>query len=730
LRPSRARGRAGAALALTLLCLVLAAPAARPQESDLDIPIMVQTVPSLPGARFTLDGRAFVADEHGLALITVNEGGTFGLQAPARIRLEEGTRVEFARWSDDVFDPEREVSVDSFTYLEAGFDTLRRVTPTFRDGDGNALEPVRSVTLVDDLGVERTHEGGAPLWLRTERVVAAGEGLRRQPVTYKLGELRVAGGTVPARRGRTVPPPDEPGPWAIELSFHDVRILASDALFGAPISGGVMLEGPGAPRPLELDERGRAEAEDLPPGHYVARVESGLVASETEFIVPQQTSVRARVLTTGDAAVVVLVVAVIGLVAVGARRLAHRERRPPQAAPGALQRSLTSVGRSLQGVRRGGDVGIGKLLRPRADRAPQGRKASATGAATADVLTAKLQALADEIDTAAAALSEVRREKEEVEAQLASERAALGALGRDKETIEARLTSERDELRAERDRLVADLDRVRDEGRTAEETLAAQLASLGIERESLRAELEETRSQSQGLASELEAARTAEAAAARAASERDEVRAERDLLLEQRDDLRAEVMALRVDRDALNDKLKNTLTQLVAADDARSERDDLRAQRDALRAELAAARADKDALNEKLRTALGQLVVVEELRAERDALRARGERAEPSQADPLRQALGRLMRAETIRTQREDLQAHVEELTRANARLKARLAELAPEAEAGAPPQPPPPPQPAAPERPVVRLDEGARDREEQPAEPWWRAFIHEADRY
>ncbi|MFN2491183.1 MAG: hypothetical protein ABR529_15930 [Actinomycetota bacterium] len=201
-------------LALVVPLLAALAPAAHSQE--LDIPVMVQTVPELPGARFMLDGTAFTADENGLALVTVDSPGTFDLVAPKGVALADGGRAEFSLWSDGGATRARAVPVESFTLLEAGFDVSYGVTPRLEGPDGAPLPRVASVTFVDDSGETTRWSGTGELRALGQRVVVGGEGLETRSVGHRVESIRGSEATLEAPGETFVSEPA--GEWVIEVS--------------------------------------------------------------------------------------------------------------------------------------------------------------------------------------------------------------------------------------------------------------------------------------------------------------------------------------------------------------------------------------------------------------------------------------------------------------------------------------------------------------------------------
>ncbi|HEX2234902.1 MAG TPA: hypothetical protein VHK89_01365, partial [Actinomycetota bacterium] len=550
---------------------LLCAPALAAQDRDLDIPVMIQTVPELPGAVFELDGRRFNTDEHGLALITVGRRGVYRLRAPGGADVDDG-RAEFARWSDDSFSPTRSIAVDSFTYLEAGYDVVRPLEARVVSSEGAVLEGVRSFTLVDDLGVERSHAVGQPIEVRVSRATVGPKGgLRSEPVFYELGQVVLEDGAIAPPPGGVIQPPDAGG-WDIEL-------VDSDPIPGDETAGGGV---------------------SLPS--------------------------------------VLLVVVALAIAAAGAALVARMRTRRPVSAPGDPQESLTVAKPSPEGVARGGNVSIfGSLRRKAAPTREPRLEPQEPEPATADALTAKLQALAEEIDGAAGELARVRAEKTDVEAQMraATERLHEQLRARDERAAESARVL--DGLRRDNEALRARAEAAEAEARGAGERAAAELAALAAERDDLAEGLAASLREVEGLRIELEEARTAAeelrterdrlgaivgevsgerdrlwSEAESAGAERDEARAGLAAVSRERDETRAQLAALAEERDRIEAARATLARDLGSA----------RAGLEEARAESAALRGERAALNEKLRNALGQLVAMEEIRTARTRARA------------------------------------------------------------------------------------------------------------
>lgn len=166
---------------------------------ELSIPVMVQTRPQIPGARFALDGTEFVANQHGLAVTTVAASGTYELTVMSLSLEVEGASHSFSIWTGGERASSRPLEVDSFTLVEAGFDTTRDVSFGFTDQSGTAIEPSRvdHATIVESDGDNRYRiNGGQPTSVIASRAVPNGTGVALQPVSYRLIEAVVDGRNV------------------------------------------------------------------------------------------------------------------------------------------------------------------------------------------------------------------------------------------------------------------------------------------------------------------------------------------------------------------------------------------------------------------------------------------------------------------------------------------------------------------------------------------------------
>src|SRR5215212_1968921 len=83
----------------------------------------IYTVPPVPGLKFKLNNKTYIADETGVANVEVNTSGVFTVEVlPIEKNvLPSNIRMEFARWNDNVFTPKRQVYFPRERRLEVGF---------------------------------------------------------------------------------------------------------------------------------------------------------------------------------------------------------------------------------------------------------------------------------------------------------------------------------------------------------------------------------------------------------------------------------------------------------------------------------------------------------------------------------------------------------------------------------------------------------------------------------
>ncbi|MGI8514669.1 MAG: hypothetical protein ACR2NT_05925, partial [Acidimicrobiia bacterium] len=200
-----------------VLVAVLAAlvPASSGGAQERAIPVMVQTVPALTGVGFSVDDDDFSSDATGLALVTVQQPGGYQVSV-GDSQVDPDTRVTFVRWGDGIEEPERRVSVSSFTYLQAGFQVSQRVDFRFSDAAGGSLaDGIDSFVLTDSAGRDVELSGGSAHWLETNRLIFSPDGLKSRRLTYHIREVVVDGRRIEPVSASGFSPTEES--WEVSL---------------------------------------------------------------------------------------------------------------------------------------------------------------------------------------------------------------------------------------------------------------------------------------------------------------------------------------------------------------------------------------------------------------------------------------------------------------------------------------------------------------------------------
>jgi hypothetical protein len=205
------------------VCLVVAAlpiitaTSGTPAAATRHIPVMVQTAPAAPGIKFALNGRSFVSDEHGLALITVTRPGSYHLKIVDTTIVRDRDRLEFSLWSDGTSTTGRRIDVETFTWLQAGFDVSHRVSLLFTDAEGSRIDAhrINSVTLRAKDGSEVVLEGSGPYWLVGNQFEASSAGLEPMSTSYVVERVLVDGRDVEPAEDAWLSPTK--GNWTVPL---------------------------------------------------------------------------------------------------------------------------------------------------------------------------------------------------------------------------------------------------------------------------------------------------------------------------------------------------------------------------------------------------------------------------------------------------------------------------------------------------------------------------------
>lgn len=207
--------------------------------------IEVHTTPSLSGVKFSLDDQIFASDAYGVARIEVKKAGKYHLKLlPLEIK-DENIQMQFGRWGDDTFQPERDIVVPLDRPLEIGFEVSYQVSQNFVDLAHEQVDPARvtSITYKGSNGATFTFEDTETHWLPAGRIIRLNNGLQETKILYSVISIIIDGANVVSQaQQRFYVHPDDL--WTIQLLLYSARFTARDALFGFPIGTGIHMEYP------------------------------------------------------------------------------------------------------------------------------------------------------------------------------------------------------------------------------------------------------------------------------------------------------------------------------------------------------------------------------------------------------------------------------------------------------------------------------------------------------
>ena len=298
----------------------LSPAAAASSESPV---VRVRTVPAIPGITLTFEGRRYVTDSTGRALLPRARGvASIGLLPRITVgsrHLGANTIARFARWFT--------VGTDSV----AAFDIFRRVSWTFVDQAGAPVPLARIERLVlrSSSGQQTIFRTGIgrPRWLFSRRVSSVRGKLVLKDLQYAVQRVTVLGTDV-VNAGQQTFAPEQRGDVRFALAFFTLRVRVEDALFGSAVGKLARLELPnGAVREVRLSH-GRAVLPSLPRGAYRITLEGSGYALDVPLMLSRSQLVTVPVVTYLDMVAVgaaVLVLA-LGLVLLGRPWLARRAR--------------------------------------------------------------------------------------------------------------------------------------------------------------------------------------------------------------------------------------------------------------------------------------------------------------------------------------------------------------------------------------------------------------------
>jgi phospholipase C len=294
--------------------VVLVAAAAPPAEAQAPgpsaVPATIQTVPPVPGMRFSLNGAPFEADPQGLASPPATGGVPPELRA-LNTDVAPGVRGRLDRW-----------------YLGRGIAAINlyyRVKPTFIDLNGERIDPrmVTEVWLRSSNGRRSVLKGGRSGWLQGNRVVPESQGRKSTAVSWAAEKVVVAGSTVVHRAQQRFFPSESPK-MELRLSLYSARLKVRDALLGFPIGSAVKVTYPdGQEQRQGLGPGAEVTLRQMPRGDYRMTADALGISSPRPVALSRDQEVDILVISWLDIAIVLLGLASVGLALLYVRRPAR-----------------------------------------------------------------------------------------------------------------------------------------------------------------------------------------------------------------------------------------------------------------------------------------------------------------------------------------------------------------------------------------------------------------------
>lgn len=261
---------------------VLGLPAAS-VEADMVIQpakVVVRTVPALAGIHLKVNDQVYISDESGFINFEINTSGLYSLEVlPVdNALLPPSVAMEFSRWNDNTFTPQREIYFPRSRPLEIGFVYKYLVDQVFFDASGALVDPARiSLLIVRGVGRTYTFEQAGPVWLAANRLIRrTGERLHNLEILYYIKDIRIDGANVINQsQQRFHIRPD--AVWPIQVLLYSARFTARDIMFKFPIGRGIALTYPDGHTQEFLFNSPNADLEisSLARGSYSATVIGG-----------------------------------------------------------------------------------------------------------------------------------------------------------------------------------------------------------------------------------------------------------------------------------------------------------------------------------------------------------------------------------------------------------------------------------------------------------------------
>jgi hypothetical protein len=307
-----------------------------PHRKPWPITLTVRTVPAVPNARVSFDGRTVRTDARGEARFT--EQHNF---RPHTLRLIDTStaasdrRLRFVRWAgqrdpDQAFRPiVTELPMRTNYTVTAAFAVQFPVTPRLVDRSGAAVDQARvsAVRIRSTTGALLDVPVSGRIWLDGVVPVYRGRSIGLREERYSLQSVLVSGtNTVDA--GQVAFRPVENRSPVFVAKFFTLTVTAHDLLFKTAAGRAARITYPdGTVHTVPFDGHDRVTMPGLPRGPYVVSLDGGGTPLTKELILSRDTHVTLPVATHRDYAALggSALVLLLGLLLVGRGRERMRQ---------------------------------------------------------------------------------------------------------------------------------------------------------------------------------------------------------------------------------------------------------------------------------------------------------------------------------------------------------------------------------------------------------------------
>lgn len=268
--------------------------------------VLVQTIPAIEGVAFKMDGREFLTNPAGLASIEISRPGRYRLYVLAEEYENPNQKVEFGRWSEEIFEPYRDIQVPYTDVIQVGLNVYHYLGQHFVDLDGEPVDTQR----ISEFSV-RSLQGDAFTWtdqqfrwIPASRVARRITGLEVTPLYYSVTSVMIDGSNVVNQsQQRFYSSPG--GVWEISLILYSLQVNAQDGFFGFPVGKAITMEYPdGKVVEFPLDDSGKVSIPLLARGTYYIQVTgvSGM-SNRIPVALSRNQDVSIKIITALDMAV-------------------------------------------------------------------------------------------------------------------------------------------------------------------------------------------------------------------------------------------------------------------------------------------------------------------------------------------------------------------------------------------------------------------------------------------